>query len=172
MLAAVEWADDPVGWLVLLGPPGTGKTHLVSAITNRLIERGQRPSYWPAVRLLNWLRAGMDTAAEVSYASRLEDVIGRAILVLDDVGVENTSPFVAERWNEILDARYGAKLPTVISSNLTRDGIERELGERIASRLSDKRLCRVRGLAAGDYRPLLKREPVPARLPYADDEPF
>ena len=153
--AACDWAEQPEGWLVLLGGPGTGKSHLLAAVANRLIERGHSPRYWAAVDLLAWLRAGFDDGAEPPYQQRLDGLTARPLLLLDDIGAERSTDWAVERWQELLDGRYRAQTPTVIASNLTPALIEDRLGERIASRLRDRRLCRVRGLSAEDYRPLL-----------------
>jgi DNA replication protein DnaC len=54
-----EWVQKRQGWVVLCGPPGRGKTHLLAAAANQLLDLGQRPLYVMAPDLLDHLREGV-----------------------------------------------------------------------------------------------------------------
>ncbi|HAZ31799.1 MAG TPA: DNA replication protein DnaC, partial [Dehalococcoidia bacterium] len=59
--AARQFAESPENWLVLVGPPGSGKTHLAAAIANQQIT-SQRPAFFASVpELLDHLRPTFGT---------------------------------------------------------------------------------------------------------------
>ncbi|GCE24186.1 hypothetical protein KDK_79860 [Dictyobacter kobayashii] len=72
------------------------------------------------------------------------------LLVLDDLGTEQNSPWANEKLFQLLNYRYNAHLPTVITTNLIGlAGIE----PRIRSRMNDRRLVRIVAMEnVPDYR--------------------
>lgn len=118
----------PRRWLSLLGASGVGKTHL--ALACRDVIRQARPSWlvqgWKWPRVCSILRAGDWGFAEYL----IHDV---DVLVLDDVGAENTTPAILSALNRIADGRLNKW--TIWTSNLTADDINTQLDARIASRL-------------------------------------
>ena len=54
-VTAARFADRPVGWLVLTGPSGTGKTHLAAAITNYAMTNGHPARFVVVPELLDHL---------------------------------------------------------------------------------------------------------------------
>jgi DNA replication protein DnaC len=139
--AALRFAEDPAGWLVLTGTKGTGKTHLASAICNRLVhaavpeERKPLVLYLTAPDLLDLLRSGYDRD---DHAELLDLCRSVDVLILDDLGVESgSSEWVREKLYSVVNYRYQAKLPTVVVTN------ERlvDLPPRLRDRLADDALC-------------------------------
>jgi DNA replication protein DnaC len=57
---AQTYSHDPMGWLVISGPSGTGKTHLAAAIANRLIAGGRPAKFVSVPDLLDHMRATFD----------------------------------------------------------------------------------------------------------------
>jgi DNA replication protein DnaC len=131
--------------LVLAGDPGTGKTHLASAIVNALLAHGRAPLYWVAPDLLDWLRAGYDDG---DARARFEAARDADVLVLDDLGVEHATAWSDAVLLALVDRRLGDGLATVITTNCA----PADLPPRLASRLRDRARCRVVTLAEGDYR--------------------
>ena len=166
---AVDYALDPVGcgtpWVFFHGRCGTGKTHLAAAIANHYVARqGGRALFTIVPDLLDHLRATfnpVDTAGTVSpgrYDRRFGDVREVPLLVLDDLGTENATPWAREKLYQLLNGRYNERLSTVVTSNHDFSRID----ERIVSRLSDSRLCRYIPIDAPDYRRRAASAPVAA----------
>ena len=149
--AAKRFAQDPRGWLVLLGPCGCGKTHLLLAIGNELLGRKEPVPvvYANAPDLLDWLKATFHgNGAGDTYDERFQMLRTVDVLLLDDLGAESPTPWAMEKLYQLLDYRHLNELPTVIASNLTLE----EFPRRVASRLCDRSVVRVVAITSGDYR--------------------
>jgi DNA replication protein DnaC len=143
--AAEAFSSDPDGWLVLSGPSGCGKTHLAAAIAGRCVASGQAALFMVVPDLLDHLRSAYQPGAEAGYDDLFEMVRTAPVLLLDDLGVQSTTPWVAEKIFQLLNHRYSAQLPTVITTNLDIAAFE----SRIQSRLTDVGLSRVHYLEGG-----------------------
>jgi len=163
--AALKFADDPSDWVILMGYYGCGKTHLAAAIANRALQKGIRLYFAVVPDLLDYLRATFDPNSEASYDERFDMIRNVPLLVLDDLGTENSKPWAKEKLYQIINHRYNAKLPTVITTNQDLYQID----GRIHSRMSDQQLCKVIEIKASDYRQMppaerarLREKPGPA----------
>ncbi len=145
---AQQYADHPQGWLVLFGGYGCGKTHLAAAISNRAIERGQAVLFVVVPDLLDYLRATFGPNSPVSYDERFEEVRTAPLLILDDLGTQSGTQWAQEKLFQILNYRYNARLPTVITSNQTLE----EIDLRIRSRMVDPDLSILVKILAPDFR--------------------
>ncbi len=145
---ALRFADRPEGWLVLLGVYGCGKTHLAAAIANRLIERGHAVLFVVVPDLLDHLRATFAPGSPASFDVRFDEIRNAPILILDDLGTQSSTPWALEKLFQILNHRYAARLPTVITSNQSLE----EIDIRIRSRMVDPDLSHVSVIRALDFR--------------------
>jgi DNA replication protein DnaC len=141
---ALAFADNPDGWLVLVGPSGCGKTHLAAAIANRCLERGNAVLFVIVPDLLDRLRAAYHPDSESGFDSTFEQVRNAPVLILDDLGAQSTTEWAREKLFQIVNHRFNARLPTVVTTNLPL----RRLDERLYTRLSDPSLGRVHELEA------------------------
>jgi DNA replication protein DnaC len=146
--AARKFAEDPQGWLVMMGPFGSGKTHLAAAIANYRASQGYPVMYVVVPDLLDHLRATFNPASSVSYDRRFEEIRTAQLLVLDDLGTQAMTPWVREKLYQLFNHRYNAALPTVIT---TADR-EAEIDSRLYARMLDRRLCKVKKITAPAYR--------------------
>lgn len=137
--AAQSYAQNPQGWFVLVGASGSGKTHLAAAIANVCIERGLQVYFMIAPDLLDHLRSTFAPSSEVSYDDLFEQVRNVALLVLDDLGTQSSTPWATEKLFQVLNHRFNAQLPTVVTTNVKLD----RLDESIHSRLTDPAFSRV-----------------------------
>lgn len=148
-------------WLAIFGRRGTGKTHVCAAICRAFIEHGLQPTYWYVSDLMDELRKAQFVKDEgENYWSKLDEVKDAAILILDDIRLENSSSWTDEQLDKIIDYRYRHEKTTVVTTNSSiakDDGEEEELPPRVADRLRDNAICiRVKN-EAQSYRPHNKR---------------
>ncbi|MBI4570779.1 MAG: ATP-binding protein, partial [Chloroflexi bacterium] len=133
---AEAFSQDPHGWLVLVGASGCGKTHLAAAIANRCMERGLPVLFVVVPDLLDHLRSTFRPDADVPYDELFEQVRNAPVLVLDDLGVQNATPWAQEKLFQVINHRYNARLPTVITTN----GPLSKFDDRLRTRLGDPSL--------------------------------
>ncbi len=146
--AAINFARDPQGWLVIQGTFGCGKTHLAAAIANAQVEE-RRPALFVVVPdLLDHLRATFNPHSVIPYDKLFEQVRRAPLLVLDDLGTESRTPWAREKLYQILNYRYNARLPTVITTAQSLS----ELDPRIRSRIMDQTRCEVWLIEAPAYQ--------------------
>lgn len=116
---AAGFADEPEGWLVLLGGSFCGKTHLAAAIGNYRIGLGGQATLVEVADLLDYLRQTFRPTSDVSFDRRFNEIKTTPLLILDDLKESGVSSVWAEdKLYQILNHRYYAHLPTVITSTL------------------------------------------------------
>lgn len=130
---AEEFANDPRGWIVLVGPSGSGKTHIAAAIANRCIERGTPAFFVVVPDLLDHLRAAYKPDSDLTYDQLFEQVRNAPVLVLDDLGTQSATSWAQEKLFQIINHRFNARLPTVVTSNLELS----KMDDRLRTRLGD-----------------------------------
>jgi DNA replication protein DnaC len=152
---ARQWAEDPHGWLVLTGGNGSGKTHLAAAVASYRLERGERVCFANVPDLLDELRATFAPGAPGRFDRVFQPLLDAPLLVLDDLGAQQTSPWAQEKLYQLLNHRHLSQAHTIITTNLKverpKDG-QPGLEDRVLSRLSDISLSTVYGITAPDYR--------------------
>jgi len=148
---ALDYACDPRGWLVFIGRNGCGKTHLAAAIANRCLARGSLVLFSTAIDLLEHLRATFVPTSTEVYDQLFAKMREAELLVLDDLGAQQSSPWANEKLFQLLNYRYNSQFPTIITTNNPDlQGIE----ERIRSRMTDASLViTVAFDSTQDYRP-------------------
>ncbi len=120
------------GGILFYGGVGTGKTFASACICNHLMENGKTVLvmnlglYFIKLRR-EWAEAENDV---LNYVKTCD------LLVIDDLGTENVSEFTIEKTFNLIDTRYRAEKPMIITTNLTPEEINKRLGERIADRIA------------------------------------
>jgi len=137
--AAKAFASDPKGWLVLIGPSGSGKTHLAAAIANERISHGFPALYITTPDLLDHLRSAFNPGSEIPYDEFFDQVRNAPLLILDDFGVQTSTPWAREKLDQLLTYRSNSKMPTVVVPIVSLEQME----ERLQTRLADPGLSKV-----------------------------
>ena len=107
-------------------------------------------------------RAEMLAAIGVSAIDELFEAIRTApVLILDDLGAHSSTPWAQEKLYQLINYRYNARLPTVITTNLRIE----DLDERLASRMLDQRVSMTYAILAQAYRLDRAAPPNGGRLP-------
>lgn len=104
--------------LLLYGGVGTGKTFAAACVVNALIDSGYSCLMTNFSRVLNTL---WGTEQRQDYLDKLNSF---RLLVLDDLGAERRSEHAQEQVFNVIDARYRAKLPMIITTNLTAEELK------------------------------------------------
>ncbi|MEA3349797.1 MAG: ATP-binding protein, partial [Chloroflexota bacterium] len=164
-----KYARSLRGWLLLQGKYGCGKTHLAAAIANFVVEMRLPTLFATVPDLLDLLRFSYNDP-DTTFEQRFSNFRSVELLVLDDFGTENATPWAREKLFQILNYRYINKLPLVITTNLDLD----EIDARIRSRLQDEKFVEHVRILAPDYR-LKKSEtstPALSALEWLSDKTF
>jgi DNA replication protein DnaC len=146
--AAQKFAENPHGWLVLLGKYGTGKTYLAAAIGNYRVRLNEDVMFVVVPDLLDHLRATFSPSSNISYDELFNQVKNTSLLILDDLGTQSATPWAREKLYQIINYRYNAELPTVITTSMALE----EIDLRLQSRLLDTRLCTIYGIITPPFR--------------------
>jgi DNA replication protein DnaC len=150
---AQDYAKRPTGMIVFTGDYGVGKTHLAAAVANSLKQHGQNVLFVVVPDLLDHLRAAFAPGSTTSFDHRFEEARNAPYLVLDDFGTESATPWAREKLFQIIDFRYVAQLPTIIT-------IAREsppIDQRIQTRIFDLARSSVNEILAPSFRTTHRR---------------
>jgi DNA replication protein DnaC len=131
------------------GTPGTGKTTLAMLISRAAIEADRTVAIYSLPRLLSMLRDTFDESSRYSLGDLIERLSTVDLLHVDDVGAEQSSPWVLEQLYTIVNSRYEEGRAIVLTTNLADAGgdaaLREQIGERTVSRIYE--IC-------GDPKPM------------------
>lgn len=119
--------------MLMLGGTGLGKTHLSVAIASEVAKKGFYVIYASAQSLIKQIE---DEHFGRSDSDTLGEIYRCELLVLDDLGTEFQSQFNTSVVYDIINTRILNSLPTIISTNLTTDGLRARYTDRIVSRIA------------------------------------
>jgi len=132
--------------VLILGPPGTGKSHLVQAIGHAAILQGWPVAYREAHVLLEEIADANLDGARKEYMAKMEKV---PLVIIDDLGMRKLPPTAAEDLLELIMRRY-ERTSTILTSNRPVDDWGKLLGDTAAvSALLDRMLHHAHLLKCG-----------------------
>lgn len=162
---AMKFAQAPEQWLVIAGSTGRGKTRLAAAIGNYCREAGKEVVFVVVPDLLDRLRASYTpqtgraglSPGRTSFDEIFEHVRSAPLLILDDLGSESGTAWADEKLFQLINYRYNACLPTVITTNA---GVH-QMESRIRTRLTDPQISTILLLGRFDFwgKPEASRAP-------------
>jgi DNA replication protein DnaC len=146
--------------LMLIGPPGIGKTHIAVSVLKDVISRtGARGLYYDTRALLRDIRSTYNPVLNAAEMDVIRPVMEAELLVLDDLGAERLTDWVEETMSLIVNTRYNERRLTIFTSNYEDIPDEGEMhsllvrvGFRLHSRLRE--MCEFLEYDGPDYRNL------------------
>ena len=137
--ALVQTLQDSDGaGLFLIGPPGTGKTHLGAAMCHAAIAQlGMEARLAGGREVVRMLRSTWRRDSERTETDVINELGHVGLMVLDEVGVGSGTDYELAQLFDVLDVRYQMRRPTVVLSNLPVPQLREQLGDRLFDRLRE-----------------------------------
>jgi DNA replication protein DnaC len=150
--------------LMFRGDVGTGKTTLAMLISRAAMEADRTVAIYSLPRLLAVLRETYHDDARLSLHGLIDRLCAVDLLHVDDVGAEQSSPWVLEQLYTIINTRYEDGRAVVVTTNLEDEALRAQIGDRTVSRLDE--VCEVLPVYGED-----RRKDAHVRLPAQAWEP-
>lgn len=139
-------------WLILYGNLGTGKSHLAAAVIVAALHAGWRKCFfrvWPDY--LKRLQFSWARDAQESEANIIDELQSGDLVVIDDLDKRQPSDWARGTLYSVLNHRYNAKLPTILTFNCGPDevdakapgrlALEEYMGRAVLDRVTDPKIC-------------------------------
>lgn len=142
--------------LVISGPVGVGKSHILEAIGRECLEADRTVRYEMVGSLLERLRHTYSSKVEMDAMDLMNWYDSFRILLLDDLGLEKSTEWAIEKLTTLVDRRLRKRRRLAVATNLTEADVTASLGPRLGSRLfgdnGDLDAVRVVWVMGRDYR--------------------
>jgi DNA replication protein DnaC len=155
--------------LLLMGPPGVGKTHLMVALIRHLIhQKGVACLFYDFQDLLREIQNSYNPDSKTSELGILQPLFAAEVLALDDLGARKPTIWVEETLTHIISTRYNDMKTTLFTTNYLDSPLRNDdstltdrIGERVRSRLHE--MCRVVEISGKDYREHVRKADIRLR---------
>src|SRR5689334_15234804 len=113
-----DFPNDSRPGLLLIGDPGSGKTHLATAALHKIIEKGFEGLFCDYQNLLDRIRSGYDVASNSSDKEAYRIALDVEVLLLDDIGAHRVTDWVEDTVTSIVTSRCNNRKALIATTNL------------------------------------------------------
>ena len=113
-----EFPNEARPGLLLIGEPGTGKTHLAVAALRMIIDKGFDSLFYDYQSLLNSIKAGYDPASDSSDREAYRAALDTDVLLLDDLGAHRVTGWVEDTVASVITHRCNQRKALIATTNL------------------------------------------------------
>lgn len=130
-----DWMKKKSDFLLFTGTPGCGKTYFAAAVWNYNRANRIYPTCrgWKEHDLLGNIRTKMENGRD--YLEDAKELCDDELIIIDDLGSTGVNEWRNEVYFTIIDYRYSSRKPTIITTNLDKNKLAMDVGQRIYSRL-------------------------------------
>lgn len=125
-------------WLLFLGSPGTGKTHLACAAVQSLAVRGYSAKYVKAGELFRRVKESWQDGTKERTSDVIKKMIDVDLLVIDELGGQFGSTAEQNILYDVIDGRYERKKPLIGTSNRDYGTLGKLIGNQCIDRFQDR----------------------------------
>jgi DNA replication protein DnaC len=137
-VAALDSKLEEGKGLWLSGDTGTGKTTLAMLVSKEALSKGHSVAIYSLPKLLARIRRTYEAeSGGDSYSTFFERLTTVDLLHIDDFGAEKRSDWVLEQLYALVNDRYEDERSIMLTTNLTVDKLEDQIGRRTVSRLTE-----------------------------------
>lgn len=113
---------------------GSGKTRMAISVGNALVKtKALSVRYSTTIDLLNEIKKTFSKDSDITESKLIDSIKKIDVLILDDIGVENSTPWVKTIFYSVLDGRMDNNKVTIFTSNLSVE--ELNYDDRLKSRI-------------------------------------
>jgi DNA replication protein DnaC len=143
--------------LLLIGPCGVGKTHIVISVARGLVNKGVPCLFYDFRDLLKEIQESYNQGSHSTELKVLEPVYAAEVLILDELGAAKPTDWACDTMTQIINIRYNDKKLTIFTTNYLDEAAnpnEETLTDRIGYRLRSRlyEMCKVVLIRGEDFR--------------------
>ncbi|SPY08458.1 ATP-binding protein [Oligella urethralis] len=156
------YQENPSACLIIVGNPGTGKTHLSIGIIKKLINKGFACRYTTIGDVFSSVKSTYSNGTLLTEDEVVESYLAPAMLVIDEIGISQLSRFEEGLLYRIINGRYELGKATIAISNQCMEVFRKTLGERLVDRFRENS-GRLISLKHESFRKKQQSNPLGAR---------
>jgi len=115
---ARDFPDTKKPGLLLMGEPGSGKTHLAVAAFRAIMAKGFEGLFFDYQNLLGRIRSGYDASSNSSDKEAYKVAMDMEVILLDDLGAHRVTDWVEDTVTSIITSRCNQRKPLIATTNL------------------------------------------------------